>query len=213
MTVHAAVPEQSRGGWLALLSICVWLTATMSAGQLGLWPAIGSVAVALGLIVLGVDGARSRLLLRPTLKLVLLGFVAGAAMAAATYLLYPISVRLFPFLAGDTAQLYAAFRGPSHALASAALFPVILGEELVWRGAVQGTLVQRFGSARGIVLAAALYALVHAPTGSPVLVAAARGCGLVWGALRTSSGSLVPTLVAHLLWDGLVLLWLPVDGM
>lgn len=213
MNVHAAAPEQSRGGWLALLSICVWLTATLSTGQLGLWPAIGSAAVVLGVIVLGVDGARSRLLLRPTLRLLLLGCAAGAAMAAATYLLYPISVRLLPFLAGDTAKLYAAFRGPSPALASAALLPVILGEELVWRGAVQGTLVRRLGTARGIVLAAVVYALVHAPTGSPVLVAAALGCGLVWGALRTSTGSLVPTLVAHLLWNGLVLLWFPVDRM
>ena len=185
----------------------------MSTGQLGLWPAIGSAAVVLGVIVLGVDGARSRLLLRPTLRLLLLGCAAGAAMAAATYLLYPISVRLLPFLAGDTAKLYAAFRGPSPALASAALLPVILGEELVWRGAVQGTLVRRLGTARGIVLAAVVYALVHAPTGSPVLVAAALGCGLVWGALRTSTGSLVPTLVAHLLWNGLVLLWFPVDRM
>ncbi len=213
MNIDAAAPETSRRARLALVAVCVWLTATLSAGQLGLWPAIGSAAVALGLMVLIFDGSYAREMLRPSPRLLLLGCAAGAAMAAATYLLYPVSVRLLPFLAADTAQLYAAFRGPSRALASAALFPVILGEELVWRGAVQGTLVRRFGAARGIVLAAVVYALVHAPTGSPVLVAAALGCGLVWGALRTSTGSLMPTLVAHLLWDGLVLLWLPVDGM
>jgi membrane protease YdiL (CAAX protease family) len=37
-------------------------------------------------------------------------------------------------------------------------------------------------------------------------------CGIVWGALRAASRSLLPPLVAHLVWDVLVLLWLPLDG-
>jgi hypothetical protein len=35
---------------------------------------------------------------------------------------------------------------------------------------------------------------------------------LFWGALRATTSSLVPTLVAHLMWDVLVLLWLPLDS-
>ena len=49
--------------------------------------------------------------------------------------------------------------------------------------------------------------------GSPVLVAVAFFCGLAWGTLRATTASLVPTLVAHLLWDVLVLLWLPLDTL
>jgi membrane protease YdiL (CAAX protease family) len=44
-----------------------------------------------------------------------------------------------------------------------------------------------------------------------VLVAVAFSCGLAWSTLRASTASLVPPLVAHLLWDALVLLWLPLD--
>ena len=55
-------------------------------------------------------------------------------------------------------------------------------------------------------------AVVQAPLGSPSLVLAALSCGLVWGALRAATASLVPTLVAHLLWDFVVLLWLPLDA-
>lgn len=101
--------------------------------------------------------------------------------------------------------------GPSLVVASVALVPVIVGEELVWRGVVQASLVQRLGASRGVALAAVVYALVHAPLGSPVLVAVAFFCGLAWGALRATTASLVPGLVAHLLWDVLVLLWLPLD--
>jgi hypothetical protein len=116
-----------------------------------------------------------------------------------------------PIVAIDTAQLYAAFRAPPPVVASVALVPVIVGEELVWRGAVQASLVQRLGASWGLALAAAVYSLVHVPLGSPVLVAVAFLCGLAWGALRARTASLVPALVAHLLWDVLVLLWLPLD--
>ena len=60
-------------------------------------------------------------------------------------------------------------------------------------------------------LAAVAYALAHAALGSPLLVVVALLCGIAWGALRTASKSLIPPLVAHLVWDVLVLLWLPLD--
>ncbi len=132
-------------------------------------------------------------------------------MAAVTDLLYPVLARRVPFLATDTALLYSAFRAPSLAVASVALAPVVVGEELVWRGVVQAALIRRFGGAGGVVLAAVAYALAHAPLGSPVLVAVALLCGIAWGALRAASKSLVPPAVAHLVWDVLVLLWLPLD--
>jgi CAAX protease family protein len=189
----------------------VWLAAAASTGPFGIWRTIGGTAVALGVAVLLFDRPASTALLQPSPRLILLGATAGGLMVAATYLLYPVLARVVPFIATDTAQLYAAFRAPSLVVASVALVPVIVGEELVWRGAVQASLVQRLGAWRGVALAAVVYALVHAPLGSPVLVAVAFFCGLAWGALRATTASLVPTLVAHLLWDVLVLLGLPLD--
>ena len=68
------------------------------------------------------------------------------------------------------------------------------------------------GRREGVFLAALTYALAHAPLGSPLLVMVALLCGMAWGALRAASESLVPALVAHLVWDILVLFWLPLDG-
>ncbi len=202
---------KSRSTTLAFASIVGWLAAASMAGPLGIWLSVGGAALVLGIAVLLFQRPASKALLRPRAWLVLLGAAAGGVMAVATYLLYPPFSRILPFIATDTARLYAAFRAPSFVVASVALVPIILGEELVWRGVVQTSLVERLGAWRGIPLAAVVYALVHAPLGSPVLVAVAFFCGLAWGIMRAMTASLVPTLVAHLLWDVLVLLWLPLD--
>ena len=207
----SAPTSRTRSTSLAFASMVVWVVAAASAGPFGIWRAIGGAAVALGVAVLLFDRPASTALLQPSPRLVLLGATAGGLMVAATYLLYPVLARVVPFIASDTAQLYAAFRSPSLVVASVALVPVIVGEELVWRGTVQASLVQRLGAWRGVALAAVVYALVHAPLGSPVLMGVAFFCGLAWGALRATTASLVPSLVAHLLWDVLVLVWLPLD--
>lgn len=205
----AEAPTRSTA--LALACIAVWVAAASSTGPLGIWPAIGGAAVALGGAALVLDGAASRRILRPSPRRVLLGASLGCAMTASTYLLYPLLVRGAPLIADDTSLLYAAFRAPSLPVASLALAPVILGEELVWRGVVQAEAVRRLGPWPGVALAALAYALAHAPIGSPLLVLVALPCGLFWGALRAASASLVPALVAHLVWDFTVLLWLPLD--
>ena len=202
---------KSRSTTLAFASTAGWLAAAAMTGPLGIWLAIGGAAIALGLAVLVFQRPASAALLQPSARRVLLGAAAGGVMAVATYVLYPLFARILPFIATDTTRLYAAFRAPSFVVASVALVPIILGEELVWRGVVQTSLVQRLGVWRGIPLAAIVYALVHTPLGSPVLVAVAFFCGLAWGILRAMTASLVPPLVAHLLWDVLVLLWLPLD--
>jgi membrane protease YdiL (CAAX protease family) len=189
-----------------------WILAAGFTGVLGAWVAIGGVAVGLGMAVLLLDRPASESLLQPSPRLVLLGAVVGGSMAAATYVLYPLLVSMFPGIATDTALLYAAFRASPVAIAWIALAPVTFGEELVWRGVVLTPLVRRLGPWGGVTLAAAAYALACAPLGSPVLVAVALLCGLVWGALRAATASLVPTLVAHLVWDVVVLLWLPLDS-
>jgi len=197
---------------LAFACVVVWLVASASTGALGIWPALGGASVVLGVAIFVFDRAAALRLLRPSARLVVAGMAAGCAMAAATGLLFPVFARVLPFMRTDTARLYASFREPARVVAALALLPVILGEELVWRGVVQTALARRLGAWRGVTLAALAYALAHAPLGSPVLVVVALSCGIAWGAMRAASGSLVPSLLAHLVWDIVVLLWLPVDA-
>ena len=205
----AATPSSNT--LLALACIAVWVTAAASTSLFGIWLAIGGAAVALGTAVLVVDGAASRAILQPNSRRMLIGVAAGGLIAVATYLLYPVISRAVPFIASDISLLYSSFRAPSPVVVWFALAPVILGEELVWRGVIQTAAVRRAGTWGGVLLASGAYALVHAPVGSPTLVLVALPCGLCWGTLRAATGSLVPTLGAHLVWDVLVLLWLPLD--
>lgn len=201
----------ARNTSLAFVCVVAWLGAAASAGAVGIWSAIGGAAILLGLGVLRFGQPSPSLLLKPSVRLVLLGAALGGLMAVVTYLAHPPVVRALPFIAHETERLYAAFRAPSLVVAAVALVPVVAGEELVWRGLVQTSLVRRFGAWKGVSLAALLYALALLPLGSPLLAVVALFCGLAWGALCALTASLVPTLVAHLLWDVLVLLWLPLD--
>jgi membrane protease YdiL (CAAX protease family) len=195
-----------------LSCIAAWLAAAACARFIGIWLAIGVTSVVLGIAVFVLDRPAAGKLLRPSPALILLGAATGGLMALATRLAYPIVAHRFPFIVTDIARLYASFRGPASFIAIAALAPIILGEELVWRGVVQTSLVQRLGRGAGVALAAVAYGLSHVPFGSPVLAAVAILCGFAWGGLREMTESLVPALVAHLVWDVLVLLWLPLDS-
>lgn len=201
-----------RQALLALGCVLAWAVAAASSARLGIWIGLGGCAIGLGLVVWTIDGARLRVELRPTARAIVVGSVAGLAMAAATHLLHPLVARALPFVAGDTTRLYAAFRATSLPVAALVLVPVVLGEELVWRGLVQGEVVRRAGTRAGVGLAALVYAVAHAPVGSALLVLVALACGIAWGALRAATGSLVPSLVAHLVWDGLVLLAWPLEA-
>jgi membrane protease YdiL (CAAX protease family) len=172
---------------------------------------VGSAAVALGVASLLFGGASVKRLLRPTPRSLLVGAVVGAAMALASHIWFPLVARITPAVARETEILYSAFRAPAFAVASLALAPVILGEELVWRGVVQTAFVHRAGPRAGVALAVVTYGLAHAPIGSPLLVIVALLCGAVWSVLRATTASLIPSLAAHIIWDVIVLLWRPLD--
>jgi len=197
-------------GVIALVFAALWALAAAGARVVGIWVAVGGMAIVLGLVALRYDRAALAPRLRPTAPWLLLGALAAAAMVSVTQALHPLIMRL-PLIAAETGRLYAAFRRLPPTLAAVLLVPIVLGEELVWRGVVQGTLERRFSTIVACVLAAAAYGLVHAPLGSLLLVATAAACGAVWSGLRAATGSLVPSLISHLVWDGMVLLWRPLE--
>lgn len=200
----------TRGlGVQAALFVSLWAAAAFAARSFGIWFSIGGLALVLGVVVFVLDPKTTRALLRPAPRHAIIGLVAGVAMAAATHLLYPLAASAAPFLAVETGHLYAAFRGPPTWVVSVVLAPIIVGEELVWRGVVQSALLQRLKPPLAVAVCAGVYALAHAPVGSVALTLTALACGLVWGTLRAVTGSMLPSLLSHLLWDAVVLLWFP----
>lgn len=98
----------------------------------------------------------------------------------------------------------------------AAIVITAAAEEVVWRGLVTSLLAERIGSRRAWVWAAALYAVAHVPTMwqlripngtmNPLVVLAALGCGLVWGAMTRMFGRLLPAIIAHAFFDWAILM-------
>jgi len=96
-----------------------------------------------------------------------------------------------------------------------------VGEEIVWRGAVTQLLAESVGSRVAWLWAAGLYTLALAPTAwslgsasglNPMLVVAAAGGGLVWGGMARVFGGLVPSILAHALFDWAALMMFPLWG-
>lgn len=74
-----------------------------------------------------------------------------------------------------------------------------VGEELLFRGVIQGALAHRFGMGAGLALAATLFGFLHPITLAYVLIAGLLGAYL--GAVWIASGNLLVVMVAHALYD------------
>jgi hypothetical protein len=79
-----------------------------------------------------------------------------------------------------------------------------VGEELLFRGAIQGALCRRLGLGAGIAAASLLFGLLHPITPAYVVLAGLIGAylGLVWAL----NGNLLTVMIAHALYDFLALM-------
>ena len=108
---------------------------------------------------------------------------------------------------------------------AACIAAAALAEEILWRGAITQLLAQRVGSRTAWLWAAGLYGLAYVPTAwslramgpdaglNPVLPIAALGAGLLWGAMARAFGRLVPSVLAHALFDWAVVMMFPLWGV
>lgn len=201
--------ERFKPATSAVLAVCLWFGGASACSAIGVWAGVGGTALLLGAWTL----AAHRKAIAPLFHLrpaaLLLGAAAGALMTAATYLLYPPIAGLCPSLTAATAELYRLFNSGPAAVRLMMLPAVIVAEEIVWRGLVQSTAETRFSRTSAILIAAMLYAAAHLPAGPPLLAAVALCCGLYWGALRAASGGLWAPVIAHLVWDAVVMAALP----
>jgi len=193
----------------ALAGLCVagWLLGALAARWVGTWPGIGGAAVVLGCVVAAACRSEVAGWLRPTLRGLLLGVAAGALQLGVVYALFPALATAAPGVRHLAAGVYRLFASGG-LLGVIALPLVLVAEELVWRGLVQGVLTRRIREP-GWAATAVVYAAAHAPAAGLLLPALALPCGLYWGLLRRLAGGLFPPLVCHLVFDTAVLLLFP----
>ncbi|MFM7134496.1 MAG: lysostaphin resistance A-like protein [Planctomycetota bacterium] len=209
----AARPDESRegrGDAIAVAMAVLWFLGAWQSRSLGIWPAVGTTASLLGVLAIAIEGRALRAALGADAPRVALGVAVGLAMAWLTELLYRPVTAAVPAIGSDVAVLFRAFGDPGPRAVLLLLPLVVAAEELVWRGVVYGALARRLPMTAAIVAASVLYAIAHAPIGSPALVLTCLCAGACWTALRAWSGSLAAAIVAHLVWDLAVLVVRPI---
>jgi hypothetical protein len=117
---------------------------------------------------------------------------------------WPIAplARIRRFLTDEVRPLLGACTGGDLALIALAAG---VGEELLFRGAIQGALSRWLGPGPGIAAASLLFGLLHPITSAYVVLAGLMGAylGIVW----VLNGNLLTVIIAHGLYD-FVALWI-----
>lgn len=205
------------------LAVVLWLSCFALLRALGTWAPFALAGVSLAAVTLWVD-ADARALLRPSWRAAIAGVATGLLMVALTHLAFDILSPRMPGMRAAAERLLALARlGDFSAAARAALIVVIAGcEEVIFRGALlcepanaEGARTKRLdrGDALRIAWLSAVYAAAMVTLGSTLLLVCAFGCGLVWGALRVSTRSLLAPMLAHVIWDvGVLIAWPLVPG-
>ncbi|MGI9018097.1 MAG: CPBP family glutamic-type intramembrane protease [Euzebya sp.] len=152
----------------------------------------------------------------------LLAVVAALIHFAVGHALFAVAARVVPALTATALEVYQ--RSDSLPIWGQVLLGAVLTaslEEVFWRGAFTPMVADRVSSRlpadlgakrRGLVLVAvstAGYALFHVATLNLALVAAAALGGLVWGTLLLLTRSVGVTILAHVVWTALMILFPP----
>jgi membrane protease YdiL (CAAX protease family) len=193
--------DESKTTYAAPLIVIFWLFACAFSADVRL--GIGVVAIGGAVVSIALFPVLFRRLFAPSIRLVLIGLAAAAVMIVATYGLYPILVHAMPDLELSTRDLYVNKLRVPHVnfLELIVVCVIVVGEEILWRGVVQEAVESRLKAVWALPASAFVYAIAHAPIGSPLLVVVAVACGLFWSILRNRTSSLLPSLIAHLIWD------------
>lgn len=107
-----------------------------------------------------------------------------------------------------SAQMYA--RQDPLSTSRAVLLSAVLGapgEELFWRGLLQGELARALDgrTALAAAIALVLFVVANAPSGNLAIVAAALVGGAIWGSLAAWTGGIAAPIVCHALWTALMI--------
>jgi membrane protease YdiL (CAAX protease family) len=186
-----------------------WLA--IRAGRVSLWAGMGSAMSVLGALTLltGEVSAAENVSV-PVAGVI--GLAAGLVLYGATAAFMAIFGRWEP-LARQTASLYDQRSGAS--LAGALAISVLLtvpGEELLWRGVVQGTLEAVVSAPVAAVLGWAAYVAANVTSWNlPIVLGAVVG-GAAWAGLALWSGGVIAGMGCHAVWTSLMIIRPPVPA-
>jgi len=184
-----------------IAQIAAWHLARI--GRLDTWMALGWVFVVLGLVCILTGEVELWGSFSPW-EAAGAGLLSALVLFAFTRLFLQVA-RVWSRFAADTDRLYADRGKFPVALAVVIAAVVASGEEMFWRGVVQGSLVEVVGTWGAAGASLLGYALVSLAAGSVPITVASIVAGAVWSALTAWSGGVAAAVVCHSVWTGLMI--------
>ncbi|MBC8377992.1 MAG: CPBP family intramembrane metalloprotease [Planctomycetes bacterium] len=141
-----------------------------------------------------------------------IGILAAAVLYVMFWVGHFVSTHILPFAASQVDSIYTIRAGQNPWLiAGLLLFIIGPAEEIFWRGFVQKRLSKCYGTLFGLIIATAIYALVHVWSFNLMLLAASALCGIFWGFMFALTKNLWPCIICHALWDVTIFILLPIQ--
>jgi membrane protease YdiL (CAAX protease family) len=192
-----------------LVEAAVW--ALISVKHVRVWGSLAVALLAAGIAALSTGRVSLSPRVSPALAATV-GVGAGVSLFAATRAFVAVVSGLWPRFRRDVQIIYGQQGGwPVGATLLAALV-VEVGEELFWRGLVQGRLAASSGRATGAVLAWVAYVTANVPSANlPIIFGAVVG-GALWAALAFWTGGVLACVTCHAAWTELMIAFPPAEA-
>jgi membrane protease YdiL (CAAX protease family) len=182
------------------LAVIVWTAAFR--GRSHFWQKMAVGVGTMGAFALAANPELRSARNRPRLPDLGVGLATAAVLYGVFQLGDRFARRVMPTGAEDIDEVYARRRmAPRWFIASTLALVIAPGEELFWRGLVNGYLMQRLGRVTGSALGAVIYGGIHLITGNLTLTGAAGMAGAFWSLQYLFEGRLPAVVVSHVAWD------------
>ena len=132
--------------------------------------------------------------------------VIAAIIVLDVFIILPIHVvvTLLVFPDAEQQEVVTMFEEASDKSIAILAFSVAIitpfAEELLFRGFILGMLMKRYSDTQAIVISSAIFAIAH----EPIAMGLAFGGGLLYGWARIRTGSVLPGMIAHAIWNGFI---------
>ena len=115
-----------------------------------------------------------------------------------------VVVTMLVFPDAEQQEVITMFEDASDASIALLAFSVAIltpfAEELLFRGFILGMLMKRYENTTAIVISSLIFAIAH----EPIAMGLAFGGGLLYGWVRVRTGSVIPGMMAHAIWNGFI---------
>jgi membrane protease YdiL (CAAX protease family) len=176
----------------------------VAAGRVSIWPAMSATLGLVGVAAL----ATGRVPLSPRLGVgsaVAVGLGAGLALYLIT-VAFVLVVRRWPVFDRHVEEIYDQRKGLPFGLALLLAAGVTApGEELFWRGLFQARMAETIGWVGAAAATWAAYVTANLASANLPIIAGGIVAGASWGALALLSHGVLPSVLSHVVWTGLML--------